>query len=174
MAEPALGCRWRESSATPDSLDAPDDPDRMAVLRAKAITAALMYGDDSNVVSEDTRTAFVPRVQDHVEAAGEFGIAQDIDDAVELGQSVRKVQLLAGIFTLLLCYRVVRAAPHKPAGASPYGGLQLLTNSAQHLHGCTRLPFALFVTDCDSNIIFASTATTCKININCKMHSACL
>lgn len=91
MAEPALGCRWQESSSTPDPLDAPDDPDRMAVLRAKAITAALMYGDDSSIGSEDTRTAFVSRVQHHVETAGEFGIAQDIDDAVELGQSIRRV-----------------------------------------------------------------------------------
>ena len=91
MAESVFACRWRGSSPAPDPLDSPDDPDRMAVLRAKAITAALVYGDDVDVGSEDTRTAFVSNVQDHVEAAGEFGIAQDIDDAVELGQSVRKV-----------------------------------------------------------------------------------
>ena len=95
--ESALACRWRESSATPDPLDSSDDPYHIAVLRAKAITAALMYGDECNVGSEDTRTAFVPKVQDHVEAAGEFGIAQDIDDAVELGASLRTVQALAGV-----------------------------------------------------------------------------
>ena len=103
MTESALAYRWRESSATPDPLDSPDDPGRMAVLRAKAITAALMYDDDSNVGSESTRTGFVPKVQDHIEAAGEFGIAQDIDDAVELGESIRKVLFCAGVVTLLMC-----------------------------------------------------------------------
>lgn len=78
--------------AASDPLEPPDDPDHMAVLRAKAITAALMYSDYKVGGSEDTRAAFVSRVQDHVEAAGEFGIAQDIDDAVELGQTVGKVQ----------------------------------------------------------------------------------
>ena len=91
MSESVFARRWRGSSQAPDPLGSLDDPDHMAVLRAKAITAALMYGDDSDVGSEDTRTAFVPNVQDHVEATGEFGIAQDIDDAVELGHSVRKV-----------------------------------------------------------------------------------
>ena len=91
MAESTSMCRWQRSSAASDAFEPPDDPDYMAVLRAKAITAALMYGDDTAVGREDTRTSFVPRVQDHIEAAGEFGIAQDIDDAVELGQSVRKV-----------------------------------------------------------------------------------
>lgn len=84
-------CRWQESPAASEPVEPPDDPDRLAVLRAKAITAALVYSDESIVGSEDSRNAFVLRVQDHIEAAGEFGIAQDIDDAVELGESIRKV-----------------------------------------------------------------------------------
>lgn len=82
-------CRWQKSPAASEPGEPPDDPDRLAVLRAKAITAALMYSDGSDAGSEDRRNAFVPRVQDHVEAVGEFGIAQDIEDAIELG--IRKV-----------------------------------------------------------------------------------
>ncbi|KAL3153705.1 hypothetical protein ABBQ32_013302 [Trebouxia sp. C0010 RCD-2024] len=85
-----LHFRWQEPLAASDPFELPDDPDYMAVLRAKAITAALMYSDHTDVGSGDIRAAFVPRVQEHIEAAGEFGIAQDIDDAVELGQSVQQ------------------------------------------------------------------------------------
>lgn len=84
-------CRWQEFPAASEPIEPPDEPDRLALLRAKAITVALMYSDESGVGSEDSRSAFVPRVQDHIEGAGEFGIAQDIDDAVELGESIRKV-----------------------------------------------------------------------------------
>ncbi|KAL3140399.1 hypothetical protein ABBQ38_004659 [Trebouxia sp. C0009 RCD-2024] len=85
-----LHFRWQEPLAASDPFEPPDDPDHMAVLRAKAITAALMYSDHTNVGSGDTGAAFVPRVQEHIEAAGEFGIAQDIEDAVELGQTVQQ------------------------------------------------------------------------------------
>lgn len=91
MTDSRSVCRWQEPLAASDPFELPDDPDYMAVLRAKAITAALMYSDHTDVGSGDIRAAFVPRVQEHIEAAGEFGIAQDIDDAVELGQSVQQV-----------------------------------------------------------------------------------
>ena len=65
----------------------------MAVLRAKAITAAFMYSDHTctDAGGGEAVAAFVSRVQEHIEAAGEFGIAQDIDDAVELGQRIQQV-----------------------------------------------------------------------------------
>lgn len=64
----------------------------MAVLRAKAITAAFMYSDEQKIGSSDIQIGFVPRVQEHIEAAGEFGLAQDVDDAVELAEAISQVR----------------------------------------------------------------------------------
>ena len=85
-----LACRWQNPSATA-AQNTPDDPDHMAVLRDKAVTAALMYSDASDAVDGESRTGFAARVQDLAEEAGEFGISQDIDDAVELAQTIRLV-----------------------------------------------------------------------------------
>ena len=88
-------CRWREAATASEPLEPPDDPDHMAVLSHKAITAALMYSeDDAHGVNIYSGTAaFVSAVQDHIEAAGEFGIAQDVDEAVEMAQTLKKVSL---------------------------------------------------------------------------------
>lgn len=70
----------------------PQEPSaQMDVLRGKAIAAAFMFDTVDDVMAEDPGANFVPRVQDHVEAVGEFGIAEDIADAVELAKAIRKV-----------------------------------------------------------------------------------
>ncbi len=65
----------------------------MDLLRAQAITAALMFdtGDDS--MGDEVGDSFVHQAQEHMEAAGEFGFAEDIADAVELAKSIRKVSV---------------------------------------------------------------------------------
>ena len=88
-------CRWREAATAPEPLEPPDDPDHMALLRDKATTAALMFGEDNAHGTNDNSStaAFVSMAQDHIEAAGEFGIAQDVDDAVQMAQTVNQASL---------------------------------------------------------------------------------
>ena len=66
----------------------------MDLLKSKAIVAALMFSTDDNETA-DAGESFVPRVQDYMEAMGEFGMAEDIADAVELAKSVIKVTALS-------------------------------------------------------------------------------
>jgi len=78
-------------SAAAGMLEEQQDPQQTDLQRSKAIVAAFMFdtGDDGMV--DETGKDFVPRVQEHMEAAGEFGVAMDIADAAELAKSIRKV-----------------------------------------------------------------------------------
>ncbi|DBB18902.1 TPA: hypothetical protein ACH3X3_000484 [Trebouxia sp. C0006] len=83
-----LHFRWQGMpSAAAGMLEEQQDPQQTDLQRSKAIVAAFMFdtGDD-----DDTGEDFVPRVQEHMEAAGEFGVAMDIADAAELAKSIRK------------------------------------------------------------------------------------
>lgn len=69
-------------------LEEQQDPEQTDLQRAKAIVAAFMFGTGDD---DDTGEDFAPRVQEHMEAAGEFGVAMDIADAAELAKSIKKV-----------------------------------------------------------------------------------
>ena len=85
--------RWQDtpSAAAAGMLEEQQDPEQTDLQGSKAIVAAFMFdiGDDGMI--DDTGEHFVPRVQEHMEAAGEFGVAMDIADAAELAKSIRKV-----------------------------------------------------------------------------------
>ena len=65
--------------------------EQMDLLKSKAVVAALMLSTEDDGETADAGKSFVPRVQDYMEAVGEFGMAEDIADAVELAKSMRKV-----------------------------------------------------------------------------------
>ena len=85
--------RWQDtpSAAAAGMLEEQQDPEQTDLQGSKAIVAAFMFdiGDDGMI--DGTGEHFVPRVQEHMEAAGEFGVAMDIADAAELAKSIRKV-----------------------------------------------------------------------------------
>ena len=85
--------RWQDtpSAAAAGMLEEQQDPEQTDLQGSKAIVAAFMFdiGDDGMI--DDTGEHFVSRVQEHMEAAGEFGVAMDIADAAELAKSLRKV-----------------------------------------------------------------------------------
>ncbi|DBA75933.1 TPA: hypothetical protein ACH3X2_008992 [Trebouxia sp. C0005] len=83
-----LHFRWQGSpSAAAGMLEEQQDPEQTDLQRAKAIVAAFMFGTGDD---DDTGEDFAPRVQEHMEAAGEFGVAMDIADAAELAKSIKK------------------------------------------------------------------------------------
>lgn len=87
-----LHFRWQDtpSAAAAGMLEEQQDPEQTDLQGSKAIVAAFMFdiGDDGMI--DDTGEHFVSRVQEHMEAAGEFGVAMDIADAAELAKSLRK------------------------------------------------------------------------------------
>ena len=87
-----LICRWQGTpSAAAGMLEEQQDPEQTDLQRSKAIVAAFMFDTGDDGMIDDTEEDFVPRVQEHMEAAGEFGVAMDIADAAELAKSIRKV-----------------------------------------------------------------------------------
>ncbi len=85
-------CRWQGTlSAAAGMLEEQPDPEQTDLQRSKAIVAAFMFDTGDDGMIDDTGEDFVPRVQEHMEAAGEFGVAMDIADAAELAKSIRKV-----------------------------------------------------------------------------------
>ena len=72
-------------------LEEQQDPEQTDLQRSKAIVAAFMFDTGDDGMIDDTGEDFVPRVQEHMEAAGEFGVAMDVADAVELAKSLKKV-----------------------------------------------------------------------------------
>ena len=87
-----LICRWQGTpSAAAGMLEEQQDLEQTDLQRSKAIVAAFMFDTGDDGMIDDTGEDFVPRVQEHMEAAGEFGVAMDVADAVDLAKSLKKV-----------------------------------------------------------------------------------
>ncbi|DBA95870.1 hypothetical protein WJX77_002544 [Trebouxia sp. C0004] len=85
-----LHFRWHGTLLAAGMLEEQQDPEQTSLQRSKAIVAAFMFDTGDDGMIDDTGEGFVPRVQEHMEAAGEFGVAMDIADAVELAISIKK------------------------------------------------------------------------------------
>ena len=72
-------------------MQSAEDGDQCTVLRGKAIAAVLMYHDTQATMASGINQDFVAMVQDHLEAAGEFGMAEDVADAANLSKALLKV-----------------------------------------------------------------------------------
>lgn len=86
-----LICRWQGTPSAAANLEEQQDPEQTDLQKFKAIVAAFMFDTGDDGMIDDTGEDFVPMVQEHMEAAGEFGVAMDIADAVELAKSIKKV-----------------------------------------------------------------------------------
>ena len=99
-----LPCRWQHTSTATDVPEVQEDAQPMDLLKFKAVVAALMFSTEDDGVTADGGESFVPRVQDYMEARGEFGMAEDIADGVELAKSVRKVTALSWCLCLVALF----------------------------------------------------------------------
>lgn len=78
--------------------------EQMDLLKSKAVVVALMFSTEDDGGTADGGESFVPSVQDYMEAMGEFGMAEDVADAVELAKSIRKVSALSWCLCLVALF----------------------------------------------------------------------
>lgn len=69
-------------------------PEQVEALRGKAITAELVFDQASQTTLSSGSASLASQAQERLEAAGEYGMAEDVADAVDLAKRLRKVSII--------------------------------------------------------------------------------
>ena len=94
--------RWHSASEASDPMQSLDSPQQSAVLRSKAITAALLFDAAKAHDHQDDDSSFALKAQNHLQTIGELDMAGDVSDALKLAKFLAKVGVL---LWQLLCRR---------------------------------------------------------------------